>query len=89
VLRFKNGDTSGSAEARKCLAEARARRPTWARLPLLEANLDELEGQPQRAMENYLRAIELGDQQPSVRKRAMQLLSEHEQQAEAGQLVDK
>jgi tetratricopeptide (TPR) repeat protein len=83
VLRIKKGDASDSAEARKCLAEARARRPTWARLPLLEANLDELEGQPQRALENYLRAIELGDQQPRVLQRAMQLLSEYGRQTKA------
>jgi tetratricopeptide (TPR) repeat protein len=84
VLRARKGDDSGSAEARKCLAEARARRPTWARLPLLEANLDELEGQPQRAMENYLRAIELGDQQPEVVQRATQLLSQYGRQAKPG-----
>jgi tetratricopeptide (TPR) repeat protein len=75
--RAKRGDQGAIAEARVRLAEASARRPSWSRLPLLAAHLDELEKRPAQALENYLQAIELGDRQPSVLARATQLLAEH------------
>jgi tetratricopeptide (TPR) repeat protein len=76
-LKARHGRREALAEARALLAEASSRRPSWSRLPLLAAHLDELEQKPARALENYLQAIELGDRQPSVLKRATQLLAEH------------
>jgi tetratricopeptide (TPR) repeat protein len=76
-LKARRGRREAITEARALLAEASARRPSWSRLPLLAAHLDELEQKPAQALENYLQAIELGDRQPSVLKRATQLLAEH------------
>jgi tetratricopeptide (TPR) repeat protein len=76
-LKARRGRRDVINDARTLLAEASARRPSWSRLPLLAAHLDELEQKPAQALENYLQAIELGDRQPSVLKRATQLLAEH------------
>jgi tetratricopeptide (TPR) repeat protein len=40
-------------EARKRLAEAAAVRPSWSRVPLLEAEMEELEDEPEKARERY------------------------------------
>jgi cellulose synthase operon protein C len=85
----KHGDRVALGAARRELAEAAARRPGWSRLALLEANLDEAAGEPRRALDGYLRAIELGDRQPAVVRRAVQLLYAHGRGPQADQLIEK
>jgi tetratricopeptide (TPR) repeat protein len=85
----RRGNRKVIADARTRLAEVGARRPTWARVPLLAANLDELEGNPKQALEDYLRAIELGDRQTSVLRRVAQLLAEQGRHAEAERLLSR
>jgi predicted Zn-dependent protease len=75
LQRARRGDTTAIAPARQRLAEAMARRPNWSRLPLLAAHLDEVEGKRRQALENYLKAIDLGDHQPAVQRRVEELLA--------------
>ncbi len=58
VHRARQGDRSHLGEARTLLTEAARRRPGWARIPLLEAQIAELERNPDRAIAGYLKAIE-------------------------------
>ncbi len=88
-LRTLKGDGGRLIEARARLSEAGARRPGWPRVPLLEARLDELAGNGDKALEGYLRAVDLGDRQPDVFRRAMQLLYERRRYAEADLLLRK
>lgn len=62
--------------ARGRLDEVARRRPNWARVPLLQAEVAELEGEPGRAIEKYQQAQRLGDRQPRVAQRLAQLLFE-------------
>jgi cellulose synthase operon protein C len=64
-------------------------RPGWARVPALEARLEEAEGRPERALAAYLRAIALGDRRPEVIRRAAQLLTERGRRAEAAEVLRK
>jgi tetratricopeptide (TPR) repeat protein len=87
--RARHGDRSGVAQARRLLDAAGARRQTWARVPLLAAQLDETEGKGRDAVSHYLRAIELGESDPGVVRRAAQLLSMYGRDAEARRLLSR
>jgi Tfp pilus assembly protein PilF len=83
------GDRAGLPQARALLAAAARRRPGWARVPALEARAEEAEGRPDRALAAYLRAIELGERNPAVLRRAAQLLAERGRRAEADAVLRK
>ncbi len=83
ILRARQGDRHDLARARGYLAEAARRRPEWARIPLAEAAVDELEGNRERAIRDYQRAQELGDRQSTVARRLAQLLYERRRYGEA------
>jgi tetratricopeptide (TPR) repeat protein len=89
TLAARRGDKQGLAEARNLLIKVRAGRPNWPAGILREAEIQELEGNPDRALENYLRTIELGDQNPRVVRRAVQLLYERRRVDTIQQLIAK
>jgi Tfp pilus assembly protein PilF len=89
LLKAQRGDRSGLAEARRLLEEAGNRRRAWPRVPLLTAQLDELEGKPRQAAANYVRAVELGDREPDVIRHAARLLSEQGRASEARRLLGR
>jgi predicted Zn-dependent protease len=89
VAAAARGDRAGLGPARALLAEVARRRPGWARVPALEARVEEAEGRPDRALAAYLRAIELGDRRPAVVGRAVQLLTERGRRAEADEVLRK
>ncbi|HEX8199037.1 MAG TPA: tetratricopeptide repeat protein, partial [Isosphaeraceae bacterium] len=61
VTKARRGDKQGLDQARARLTEIAAQRPNWSRVPLLEAQINELEGNTERAIEGYRQAIQLGD----------------------------
>ena len=75
--------------ARRCslLAEVVARQPGWGRVPLLEANIADLERNPGRAIDGYLKAIEAGERHPETIGRAVQLLKANSRTPEADRLI--
>jgi tetratricopeptide (TPR) repeat protein len=85
----RRGDKSRVAQARTRLTEIAARRADWARVPLLEGELHELEGDQGKALDSYLRALELGEMQPRLVGRVLQLLHERKRYAEAEKLLRK
>jgi tetratricopeptide (TPR) repeat protein len=92
VAADKGGHTQGVAqlaEAQTLLTQVRQQRPHWPAVPLREANLMDLQGQTARAVELYLQAIDLGDRNPHVIRRAVQLLAKHERFTQIDQLMEK
>jgi tetratricopeptide (TPR) repeat protein len=87
IARGRGGDRSGLAEARTRLVEAAAKRPGWSRVPLLQADLEELEGHEDAAIGSYLQAVEQGDRQPVVIRRLVGLLYERQRYGEASQVL--
>jgi tetratricopeptide (TPR) repeat protein len=83
ILQARRGNRRALVRARAYLADAARRRPDWARVPLVEAAVDELEGNQERAIQDYQRAQELGDRQPAVAQRLAQLLYERRRFGEA------
>jgi tetratricopeptide (TPR) repeat protein len=76
-------------EARVLLAEVAKRRPEWSRVPRLESMIAELQGDKRRAADASLRAIERGDRNPSVVRRAVDLLRALGRSTEADRAVQK
>lgn len=65
------------------------KRPSWSRAYLALAQLDELEGLNDSALQNLLKAIEFGERQEAVIRRTVDLLRERKQYQEAAVLLNK
>jgi tetratricopeptide (TPR) repeat protein len=87
VMKAKRGDKEKLAEARHWLIQIAPGRRQWARLHLLEAEIQELEGDPELALSNYQLAYELGDHRLGVARRLVELLYERQQFAKADQII--
>jgi tetratricopeptide (TPR) repeat protein len=77
------GDKRRLADARTRLGRAATQRPTWSRVPLLEAQAFELEQRNDKALERYQVALQRGEGRPFVVRRVMQLLYEQQRYTEA------
>ncbi len=74
-------------QARLLLEEARAQRPTWARLHAQLGALYLLENKVNEAAEEYLSAVELGDRSPRTIGFAVQALVRANRMADADRLL--
>ena len=81
------GEKGLLGQARKHLAKARTLRPKWSRIPLVAGEIDELEGNPQSAVENYLKAFDLGGRNPNAIRRLVHLLHQQQRYAEVDRLI--
>jgi cellulose synthase operon protein C len=70
----RRGVSHDMEPARVLAAEISERRPDWWAGPSLNGELAELAGSPDLAIEQYLRAVELGNVQPSFARRLVGLL---------------
>ena len=89
VWQARKGNKDVLSEAQTELSNALALRPGWWRIPLLRAEIAELEGNEDLAIENYLRARELGDRQFGIADRLVRLLHKHQRYADAEAIVRK
>jgi hypothetical protein len=81
--RAEAGDRAAGAEAQRRLAGLEKRRPTWSRVALLRAHLDDLAGDGDRALAGYLRAFDMGERQEGLVARLTRLLVERGRWADA------
>jgi tetratricopeptide (TPR) repeat protein len=89
VVLARQGDMQQLDKARSLLAEVAKRRPDWARVPVLEATIAELQGDPARVLDASLQAIERGERNPTIVRRAVELLNAQGRTAEADRVVQK
>ena len=89
ILQARAGDTAALAAARTLLAQIADLQPNWSRVPLLQAEIDELQGRSQEAMSQYLSAIDLGVRDLNVLRRTLQLLTENHRFDEANQILGR
>jgi len=83
------GQTEALAEARSWLAKAAALRPSWSRVPLLEAQAFEMENLKEEALKKYLLALDRGEDRFAVYRRVFLLMNELHRFAEASVLMRK
>ena len=77
-------------EARSELEKVGLVRPSWSRVPLALAEAAQLDGRPDAAIREYLRAIvEMGDRTPAAIRQATRLLEERQRFSEADLVLKK
>ena len=74
-------------QAQEHLAEARKLRPEWSRIPALAAEIHNLQGDQDRAIEEYLQAIDLGERSTEAVRRVIGLLYRRQRYGEADQII--
>jgi tetratricopeptide (TPR) repeat protein len=87
IWQARSGDKRSLAEARTRLAVVAARRPAWGRVALGQAQVEDLAGNGERAIGLYQRAIDVGERDPSVIQRLVQLLVPRQRYIEAEQAI--
>lgn len=87
TVQSKENNAEMLGQALECLARAREMRPTWSRLPLLAGGIYETQGKLDQAMDNYLQAISLGERDPEIIRRTVQLLFQNQRYSEADRLL--
>jgi tetratricopeptide (TPR) repeat protein len=80
-------DREKLTEARALLSRVAAQRPRWGRVALREAELNELEGNLQAALDSYQRALSLGEREPVSFRRAIYLLYQAHRFREAESII--
>src|SRR5205823_2578621 len=63
------------------------KRPNWGRIYMLLARVDELQEKPEQALANFLTAISLGERQPEIVRRAVEMLKDRQRFAQAEGLI--
>jgi tetratricopeptide (TPR) repeat protein len=89
VAQAKRGEPANLDRARSRLNEVASRRPSWARVSLLQGELNELAGDADHAIDNYQEAIRLGDRNPDVIRRVVELLCTRHRYVEADLMIQK
>ncbi len=74
-------------QARKHLQQAARQRPRWPRIPSLEAEIHQLEGNSPSAIDKYQQALKQGETRPTILRQLVRLLFETRRFAEANQVV--
>jgi predicted Zn-dependent protease len=87
IWKARKGDKSGLAEAEKHLVELEEKRGRWARVPLALAVVYELKGDISAAIPKYQAAVNLGEKDPEVISRLIQLYYARQQFTEAEVLL--
>lgn len=92
VVRAVRGGTAEKgllAEARRHLAEAASRRPGWAKAALLRAEVEELDGNADRAADAFREAFDGGERSFALLRRLVEYYSERRRFAEADDLIKR
>lgn len=87
VARARGGDRSALTPARGWLDIVSRVRPDWPRPALLYAQIEEMEGHPEEALAQALRAFDLGDRQPGPTLRLVRQLAGRGRYADADRVV--
>ena len=82
-----SGQAAALNQAMECLTQAREQRPTWSKPPALVGGIYDKLGNRDQALLNYQEAIRLGDRNPQVVQRAVELLYQKHKFAEADRLL--
>ncbi|OWK47367.1 tetratricopeptide repeat protein [Fimbriiglobus ruber] len=85
----KPGDTAHIASLRARATTAQSQRETWGRVHVILGDLDLLEGNPDAALDQYRRALELGERDINLVRNATSLLVERQGHAEALELLTR
>jgi tetratricopeptide (TPR) repeat protein len=80
-------DAKSLADARRLIDEAATQRPGWSRIYAVKGEIEDIEQKFEQAIDNYQKAIDLGDNNPFLVRRLIQLLSSSNRFQEANALL--
>src|SRR5262249_47374724 len=89
LWRARKGDKSGLYHARQLAEKLASERPNSAELAVCRAECEDLSGNWNKAIECYQQAIELGERDPAIIRRTVDLLYVNRQYPEADELIGK
>lgn len=89
IWRASHGDKGGLTAARAELDAVSKRRPGWSRISLCLGQVWDLEGHQERALDHYLRAIELGERHIELIRRVVRLLYDRGRFTEAETVLQR
>ena len=89
IQEAKDGYKAHLDRARSLLESATAQRPTWPALLLAKADIEDFQGNYEKAILNYRRAVELGERNPRVLHHLVDLLCQQQRYDEADQEINK
>jgi len=89
IQEAKEGSRDSLTQAQTLLELAAAQRPTWTAVLLAKADIEDFQGNFEKAIFNYRRAIELGERNPRVLHRLVDLLCQEQRDDEADQEIRK
>ena len=87
LLAIKGNNPAAEVAARSRLAEVRSRRPDWERVAIMEGIIEDSQQHVDKAIEAYLRAIQLKSRSPRIVRRAVELLTSRRRFDEAAQIL--
>src|SRR4029077_17089608 len=87
IQEAKEGSRESFAQAQSLLDLAAAQRPTWTALLLAKADIEDFQVNFEKAIFNYRRAVELGERNPRVLHRLVDLLCQQHREDEADQEI--
>jgi tetratricopeptide (TPR) repeat protein len=79
----RRGQADGLTEARRLLDRAAAQRPAWGALVLAKADVAELQHHPEEAIAQYRQALALGEYDPRLGRRLVELLCRQQRYRDA------
>jgi tetratricopeptide (TPR) repeat protein len=89
IQQAQRGNKEVMDKAQALLDVVASQRPTWAAVPLARADLEELSGKPDQVIFHFRRALELGERNPRVLRRLVDLLYQQQRYEEADQEIRK
>jgi tetratricopeptide (TPR) repeat protein len=87
IAEARKGKVEGLTRARALLERAEAARPAWPALLLARAEVAELQGHPEEAIEHYRKVNELGERSPWLTRRLVELLYRQQRYREADEEI--
>ena len=87
TMEAKGKDSPLLGQALRYIAKARETRPSWHPLPLLAARVYELQGNEDQMLESYKESLRLGEDDPAIIRKTVQLLVQKQRYAEATALL--
>ncbi len=86
-LQEGGGNPGELDKARKSLEQLAGQDKTWSRIPLLRAQIEEQEGNQDKAIAFYLQALELGERRPDPSIRLVRLLLQFQRYLDAEKVL--
>jgi tetratricopeptide (TPR) repeat protein len=89
IVRAQKGAKEDLSKADELLRDVAEKRSSWSRVPVCQAQLYELLNKNEAAIAKYKHAVDLGERDPAVIRRGVEMLSRRQRYLEADKMLQK